>query len=106
MLIVPRRLLKMRHGDSPRTGAGRKNGQLIAKLTAEFEARRREVVEPLLGRLNRRKLTAKERQDVEAAFRLYQNKLLHAPITALGDATKRRRRWVCVAGGRPPLVST
>jgi glutamyl-tRNA reductase len=65
----------------------RKNGQLIARLTAEFEARRREVVEPLLGRLNG-KLTAKERQDIEAAFRLYQNKLLHGPITALGDATK------------------
>jgi glutamyl-tRNA reductase len=65
----------------------RKNGQLIARLTAEFEARRREVVDPLLGRLNG-KLTAKERQDIEAAFRLYQNKLLHGPITALGDATK------------------
>ena len=73
----------------------RKNGQLIAKLTAEFEARRREVVEPLLSRLNG-KLTVKERQDVEAAFRLYQNKLLHGPITALGDATKE--------GGGPALL--
>ncbi|HEX3150684.1 MAG TPA: glutamyl-tRNA reductase [Gemmataceae bacterium] len=73
----------------------RKNGQLIARLTAEFEARRREVVEPLLGRLNG-KLTAKERQDVEAAFRLYQNKLLHGPISALGDASKD--------GGGPALL--
>jgi glutamyl-tRNA reductase len=65
----------------------RKNGQLIARLTAEFEARRREVLDPLLGRLNG-KLTDKERQDIEAAFRLYQNKLLHGPITALGEASR------------------
>jgi glutamyl-tRNA reductase len=73
----------------------RKNGQLIARLTAEFEARRREVLEPLLGRLNG-KLTDKERQDIEAAFRLYQNKLLHGPITALGEATRE--------GGGPALL--
>lgn len=65
----------------------RKNGQLIARLTEEFEAKRREVLEPLLGRLNG-KLTEKERQDIEGAFRLYQNKLLHGPITALGEATR------------------
>jgi glutamyl-tRNA reductase len=65
----------------------RKNGQLIAQLTAEFEARRREVLEPLLARLNG-KLTAKDCQEIEGAFRLYQNKLLHAPITALGEATR------------------
>jgi glutamyl-tRNA reductase len=65
----------------------RKNGQLIGRLTEEFEARRREVIEPLLGRLNG-KLTEKDRQDIEAAFRLYQNKLLHGPITALGEASR------------------
>jgi glutamyl-tRNA reductase len=73
----------------------RKNGQLIAKLTAEFEARRREVLGPLLGRLNG-KLTEKDRQDIEAAFRLYQNKLLHGPITALGEATRE--------GGGPAML--
>lgn len=73
----------------------RKNGQLIARLTAEFEARRREVLDPLLGRLNG-KLTEKDRKDIEAAFRLYQNKLLHGPITALGDATRE--------GGGPALL--
>lgn len=73
----------------------RKNGQLIARLTAEFEARRREVLEPLLGRLNG-KLTEKDRQDIEAAFRLYQNKLLHGPISALGDATRE--------GGGPAML--
>jgi glutamyl-tRNA reductase len=73
----------------------RKNGQLIARLTAEFEARRREVLEPLLGRLNG-KLTDKDRKDIEAAFRLYQNKLLHGPITALGEAGRE--------GGGPALL--
>jgi glutamyl-tRNA reductase len=73
----------------------RKNGQLIARLTAEFEARRREVLDPLLGRLNG-KLAEKDRQDIEAAFRLYQNKLLHGPITALGDASRE--------GGGPALL--
>jgi glutamyl-tRNA reductase len=65
----------------------RKNGQLIARLTEEFEARRREVLEPLLIRLNG-KLTEKERQEIEGAFRLFQNKLLHGPITALGEASR------------------
>ena len=73
----------------------RKNGQLIARLTAEFESRRREVLDPLLGRLNG-KLTEKDRQDIEAAFRLYQNKLLHGPITALGEASRD--------GGGPALL--
>jgi glutamyl-tRNA reductase len=73
----------------------RKNGPLIARLTAEFEARRREVLEPLLSRLNG-KLTEKDRQDIESAFRLYQNKLLHGPITALGEATRE--------GGGPALL--
>jgi glutamyl-tRNA reductase len=65
----------------------RKNGQLIARLTEQFEARRREVLEPLLARLNG-KLTEAERQEIEGAFRLYQNKLLHGPITALGEASR------------------
>jgi glutamyl-tRNA reductase len=73
----------------------RKNGPLIARLTAEFEARRREVLDPLLGRLNG-KLSERDRQEIEAAFRLYQNKLLHGPITVLGEATRE--------GGGPALL--
>lgn len=65
----------------------RKNGQVIARLTQEFEQRRQEVLEPLLGRLNG-KLTDQERRDIEGAFRLYQNKLLHGPIAALGEASR------------------
>lgn len=65
----------------------RKNGQLIARLTEEFEAKRVEVLTQLLSRLNG-KLNEREQQDIAAAFRLYQNKLLHAPIAALGDASR------------------
>jgi glutamyl-tRNA reductase len=65
----------------------RKNGQVIAKLTREFEARRQEVLVPLLSRLNG-KLGDKERQEIEGAFRLFQNKLLHGPISALGEASR------------------
>jgi glutamyl-tRNA reductase len=65
----------------------RKNGQLIARLTEEFESKRREVLGPLMSRLNG-KLTEKDRQDIELAFRQYQNKLLHGPITALGEASR------------------
>jgi glutamyl-tRNA reductase len=65
----------------------RKNGQLIARLTEEFAAKRIEVLTQLLVRLNG-KLTEREQQDIAGAFRLYQNKLLHAPITALGDASR------------------
>jgi len=63
----------------------RKHGQLIARLTEEFESKRREVLGPLMERLNG-KLTEKDWQDIEGAFRLYQNRLLHGPITALGDS--------------------
>jgi len=63
----------------------RKHGQLIARLTEEFESKRREVLGPLMERLNG-KLTEKDWQDIEGAFRLYQNRLLHGPITALGES--------------------
>ena len=53
------------------------------------------MLEPLLGRLNG-KLTEADRQDIEGAFRLFQNKLLHGPITALGEATRE--------GGGPALL--
>jgi len=65
----------------------RQNGPLIARLMEEFETKRKEVLDPLLARLNG-KLTEKERQDIVSAFRLYQNKVLHGPITALGQASR------------------
>jgi glutamyl-tRNA reductase len=41
-------------------------------------------VRQLLGRLNGR-LTDADRRDIEGAFRLFQNRLLHGPITALTE---------------------
>ena len=65
----------------------RKNGQLIARLSQEFEAKRHEVLDPLMSRLNG-KLSERDRKDIEGAFRLYQNKLLHGPISALSEASR------------------
>ncbi len=65
----------------------RRNGPIIAKLTQDFDAKRKAVLEQLLGRLNG-KLTEAERAYVEGAFRLFQNQLLHGPIDALREASK------------------
>jgi glutamyl-tRNA reductase len=62
----------------------RRNGPVIARLTQDFESKRREVVRELLGRLNGR-LTDDDRRHIEGAFRLLLNRLLHGPITALTE---------------------
>jgi len=48
---------------------------------------RAEVLTQLLPRLNG-KLTDEDRKQIEGAFRLFQNKLLHGPIAALQEAGK------------------
>jgi glutamyl-tRNA reductase len=60
---------------------------VIARLTQDSDTKRREIVLPLLGRLNGR-LTDADRRDIEGAFRLFQNRLLHGPITALMEETQ------------------
>ena len=65
----------------------RKSGPAIQQLRLEVDRVRAEVLGPLLGKLNG-KLTASDRESIERAFRLFQNKLLHAPITALQEASK------------------
>lgn len=65
----------------------RRNGPIIAKLTQDCDAKRKAVLEQLLGRLNG-KLTDAEKAYVEGAFRLFQNQLLHGPIDALREASK------------------
>jgi len=65
----------------------RRNGPIIARLTLDCDAKRKAVLEQLLGKLNG-KLTAAERAYVEGAFRLFQNQLLHGPIDALREASK------------------
>lgn len=61
----------------------RKHGPIIARLTQEFEEQRLAVVSQLLAKLNG-KLTAADRQYIEGAFKLLQNRYLHGPISALG----------------------
>lgn len=65
----------------------RKNGPVIRQLRAEVDRLRAEVTAPLMDKLNG-KLTPAEREYVEGAFRLFQNKLLHGPIAALQEASR------------------
>ena len=62
----------------------RRNGPIIAKLTQEFEARRKTIVAQLMSRLNG-KLGKEDKEYIEGAFRLLQNQLLHGPISALTE---------------------
>ncbi|HET6575624.1 MAG TPA: glutamyl-tRNA reductase [Fimbriiglobus sp.] len=68
--------------------ARRKSGPVIGQLHAEASKLRAEVLAPLLAKLNG-KLSPEERQAVEYAFQLYQNKLLHGPIAALHEASRQ-----------------
>ncbi len=65
----------------------RKDGPLIGQLTAEVDRVREAVLGQLLGKL-KGKLAAGELEQVEGAFRLFQNKLLHGPIAALQEASR------------------
>jgi glutamyl-tRNA reductase len=69
-----------------RDWARRRHGPVIARLTQDFEAKRREIVRELLGKLNGR-LSDADRRHIEGAFRLLLNRLLHGPITALTEET-------------------
>lgn len=62
----------------------RRNGPIITRLRQEFETKTQAVVQQLLQRLNGR-LTEADRKDIEGAFRLLQNQLLHGPISALTE---------------------
>ena len=66
--------------------ARRRNAPVIARLTQEFEAKRKAILEQLFSRLNG-KLTEAEQKYIEGAFRLLQNQILHGPISALTEET-------------------
>lgn len=66
----------------------RRNGPIIARLTQDFDAKRKAVLDQLLGKLNG-KLSDSDRAYIEGAFRLLQNQLLHAPIDALREASRQ-----------------
>jgi glutamyl-tRNA reductase len=60
----------------------RRHAPVIARLTQDVEAKRQTIVTNLLRRLNGR-LTDADRRQIEGAFRLLQNQILHGPISAL-----------------------
>ncbi len=66
--------------------ARRRNGPVIARLTQDFEAKRKAIVAQVFARLNGR-LSDEDRRYLEQAFRLLQNQILHGPITALTEET-------------------
>jgi glutamyl-tRNA reductase len=64
--------------------ARRRHGPVIARLTQDLEAKREAIVRQLFHRLNGR-LTEEEQAEIEGAFRLFQSKVLHGPISALAE---------------------
>jgi glutamyl-tRNA reductase len=62
--------------------ARRRHGPVIARLTQEFDGKRQKIVTDLMPKLNG-KLTEADRGQIEGAFRLLQNQILHGPISAL-----------------------
>jgi len=67
--------------------ARRRHGQVIARLTQDFEDKRQEVMRDLFARLNG-KLTEDDRKYIEGAFRLLQNRFLNGPISALKEESR------------------
>jgi glutamyl-tRNA reductase len=74
----------------------KRNGPIIALLTQDFEAKRQEIVKQLMGKLNG-KLSDTDREQIEGAFRLLQNKFLHGPISALAEEPHDRRHTLLEA---------
>ncbi len=68
-----------------RDWARRRHGPLIARLTQDCDAKRQAIVTQLLNKLNGQ-LTADDRRYLEKAFHLFQNQILHGPISALDEA--------------------
>lgn len=62
----------------------RRHGPVIARLTRDFEAKRQAIVKQLLNYFQGR-LSEADRSYLEGAFRLFQNQLLHGPISALAE---------------------
>ncbi len=75
--------------------ARRRTGPVIARLTQDFETKRRAILAQLLQRLKGR-LSAADCEYVEGAFRLFQNQCLHGPISTLAEEAQE--------GGRHTLL--
>ena len=64
--------------------ARRRVGPVIERLTQGCDAKRKPIVEHLLGKLNG-KLNEAEREYIEKAFQRFQNQILDGPISALTE---------------------
>lgn len=71
--------------------ARRRNGPVIERLTSEFEKRRNEIVGNLFSRLNG-KLADADKQYIDKAFKLFQNQMLHGPISALSEESRSDKK--------------
>lgn len=65
----------------------RRSGPVIKQLRTEVDRLRNDVVTPLLDKLNG-KLSPEDKAQIEGAFRLFQNKVLHGPMAALQEASR------------------
>jgi glutamyl-tRNA reductase len=66
----------------------RRAGPTIARLSQDWDAIRQEVQAQCFSKLNG-KLTPEEQAVIEGAFKLLQNKLMHAPISVLREEAHR-----------------
>ena len=64
--------------------ARRRVGPVIERLTQGCDAKRKPIVEHLLGKLNG-KLSEAEKEYIEKAFQRFQNQILDGPISALTE---------------------
>jgi glutamyl-tRNA reductase len=64
--------------------ARRRNGPVIDRLQQDVEAKRREIVREVLAKFDG-KLSEAEREYLERSFRLFANRILHGPISALRE---------------------
>jgi glutamyl-tRNA reductase len=66
--------------------ARRRNGPIIARLMQEFDGKRQVIERGLLSHINGQ-LTDADRKRIQGALRLFQNQMLHGPISALSEET-------------------
>jgi glutamyl-tRNA reductase len=70
--------------------ARRRNGPIIARLTQDLDAKRQLIEKELLGHINGQ-LSDADRKYIQGALRLFQNQVLHGPISALAEDTHTER---------------
>jgi glutamyl-tRNA reductase len=66
----------------------RRTGPAIARLSQEWDAIRKQIQAQCFSKLNG-KLSDADQATIEGAFKLLQNKLMHAPISVLQEEAHR-----------------